>query len=331
MGAPPPPGSPVVMKFLPPTLFLISLSLSATFASAQSDLKIVTVVGAGGTDEYAELFQKNAGIWKKAASKAHAEFEVIGLEDSEKEDAELLKDTIASVESPRFWLVLIGHGTFDGRSAKFNLRGPDITDDELASWLKDYPGRLSVINTASASGSLIQKLAGPDRVVITATKNESEVYFTQFGTFFTEAIPGLEEADLDNDEQVSLLEAFIHASRKVADYYEKDGRLATEHSLLDDNGDGIGSRAEWFEGTTPVKTAKEDVEPDGEIAAQRVLVLSDFERQLTPVQRQRRDELERKVKSLRRIKAELPEDRYYKDLETLLLELAQLYRSAETS
>ena len=24
-----------------------------------------------------------------------------------------------------FWLVLIGHGTFDGHEARFNLRGPD--------------------------------------------------------------------------------------------------------------------------------------------------------------------------------------------------------------
>ena len=31
------------------------------------------------------------------------------------------------------WIVFIGHGTFDGRSAKFNLRGPDISADELAA------------------------------------------------------------------------------------------------------------------------------------------------------------------------------------------------------
>lgn len=319
------------MKFYTPAFCLLALILSAAFARAQSDLKIVTVVGAGGTDEYRELFRENAETWKKAATKAHAEFEVIGLEKSDTDDAELLQKTLTQIENPRLWLVLIGHGTFDGRTAKFNLEGPDVTDDELVSWLEGYQGKLSFINTASASGSFIQKLSGPDRVVITATKNASEVYFTQFGSYFTEAIAGLTESDLDNDEQVSLLEAFIHASRKVTDFYESSGRLATEHALLDDNGDGIGARAEWYEGTTPVRTAKEDVEPDGEIAAQRVLVLSDFERQLTPAQREKRNDLEREVKSLRRMKSELSEEKYYKDLEALLLELAQLYRSAETS
>ena len=38
---------------------------------------------------------------------------------------------------------------------KFNLRGPDVTDRELASWLDPYKGKLSVINTASASGSFV--------------------------------------------------------------------------------------------------------------------------------------------------------------------------------
>lgn len=319
------------MKLVFQILCSASIALSAVATQAQSDLKIVVAVGAGGTEEYTKLFQKDAEVWKEAATKAQADFQVIGLEESDKPDAEILEETIESIDHPRFWLVLIGHGTFDGRTPKFNLRGPDITDENLVAWLKDYSGKLSVIDTASASGSLIGKLAGPDRVVITATKNESEVYFTQFGSFFTEAIAGPVEADLDNDEQVSLLEGFIYASRKVADYYEKAGRLATEHALIDDNGDGLGSRAEWFEGTTPAKTAREDVEPDGELAAQRVLIRSAFERQLTPAQRERRDKLEREVKSLRRSKSELPEDEYYKRLETLLLELAQLYRAAESS
>ena len=35
-----------------------------------------------------------------------------------------------------FWLVFIGHGTYDGHAAKFNLRGPDISAEELAAALK---------------------------------------------------------------------------------------------------------------------------------------------------------------------------------------------------
>ena len=49
------------------------------------------------------------------------------------------------------WVVLIGHGTYDGRAAKFNLRGEDVSDAELAAWLEPCRRPLAVINCASAS------------------------------------------------------------------------------------------------------------------------------------------------------------------------------------
>ena len=36
-------------------------------------------------------------------------------------------------------VLLIGHGTFDGQSAKFNLVGPDMTSTEWADLLRDLP------------------------------------------------------------------------------------------------------------------------------------------------------------------------------------------------
>ena len=90
----------------------------------------------------------------------------------------------------------------------------------------------------------MRKLSREQRVIITATKNEAEVFYTRFGGYFAEAVGGLTDADVDNDEQVSLLEGFIYASEKVASFYENKGRLATEHAILDDNGDKLGSRAE---------------------------------------------------------------------------------------
>ena len=227
--------------------------------------------------------------------------------------------------------MLIGHGTFDGRVAKFNVRGPDFTDEELAGWLAEYPGALSVINTASASGSYIREMARPGRVIITATKNEGEISFTRFGRFFAEAVGGLIEADLDNDKQVSLLESFLFASKRVALFYEEDGRLATEHALIDDNGDQLGSRAEWFEGTTPTQTPSPEAKPDGDLAAQKVLVKNAYERLLTPEQTKKRDALERQVVELRRSKSSLDEADYYAKLEALLLELARLYDAVKDS
>src|SRR5690606_24985496 len=131
--------------------------------------------------------------------------------------------------------------------------------------------------------------------------------------------------DLDNDEQVSLLEAFLYASGQVAEFYQNEGRIATEHALIDDNGDGIGSRAEGFEGTTPVHKPSPEAEPDGDLAAQKVLVKNEWERRLTAEQRERRDALERRVVTLRRQKEALEEQAYYAELEALLLDLAKLY------
>ena len=104
--------------------------------------------------------------------------------------------------------MLIGHGTFDGREAKFNLRGPDVTDVELADWLLPFKRPVVVINCASASGPFINRLSGANRVVVTATKSGNEINFARFGQYIAEAIAD-PRADLDKDGQVSLLEAFL--------------------------------------------------------------------------------------------------------------------------
>ena len=51
-----------------------------------------------------------------------------------------------------------------------------------------------------------------------------------------------QKADLDKDDQVSLLEAFLTASVRTAEFYEETSRLATEHALIDDNGDRRSSK-----------------------------------------------------------------------------------------
>lgn len=313
-------------------LSLIALGFLATSLTAQ-DLRIITVVGTGGTEDYKAIFTDSASRWEAAATKGGAAFTLIGVaeEAPETSDLDQLKEAIASATEPELWIVLIGHGSFDSRTVKFNLRGPDFTDKELAEWVKPYPGSLAVINTASSSGSFIRTLSAPNRVVITATKNEAEVFYTRFGNYFSEAIGGLESADLDNDDQVSLLESFLFASHATAAFYEQEGRLATEHAILDDNGDAAGSRMEWFEGTTATQVAGKDAQPDGELAGQKVLVKNAFEQRLSPKQRAERDELEREVKRLRRERDSLDKSAYYEELEALLLKLARLYREVGDS
>jgi len=316
-----------MIRILPILLLLLTPALRA-----ESGLKILLVVGSGGTEDYTKEFAEISALWIDAAKKGEAAIEIIGLDETIPDgptDAELLKEKLAAEKSPELWLVLIGHGTFDQREVKFNLRGPDVTDRELAGWADAYRGRLAVINTASASGSFVRTMSKPDRIVITATKNEGEQSYARFGRYFAEAVGGIEGGDLDNDEQVSLLEAWLHAARRVAEFYKSEGRIATEHALIDDNGDQLGSRSEWYEGTTPVQTPSPEAKPDGDLAAQKVLVKNAFERLLSPAQREKRDGLERQVVELRRSKEKLEEADYYAKLEALLLELARLYDSVK--
>jgi hypothetical protein len=165
-------------------------------------------------------------------------------------------------------------------------------------------------------------------VVVTATRTGKEQNFARFGPYLAEAI-GDAKSDLDQDGQTSLLEAFLSASARVKEFYKTEGRLATEHALIDDNGDGLGTPAEWFRGTRATKKAKDGAELDGTRARNLPLVRSDAEEKLTPEQRTRRDELELAVEALRETKSKAAEADYYRDLERLMLELARVYaRSA---
>ncbi|MBL9152236.1 MAG: hypothetical protein JNK37_07120 [Verrucomicrobiales bacterium] len=322
------------MRRIPPILLALA-ALSGLSApglwAAGPEPRVLVVIGAEGAEEYLPRFQKAASLWKDAALAAGATHETIGMEPAtgDETDRERLEKRLGELAAEEkagpLWLVLIGHGTFDGRAAKFNLRGPDFTDAELAGWLRGFPGRVAAINTASASGTFVKALSGPDRVVVTATKSPAEVNYARFGEFFAEAIHGKAEADLDNDDQVSLLEAYLFAADRVRGFYEKEGRLATEHAQLDDTGDGFGTRPEGFEGVLAWELAREGAEPDGELAHQFILVPNAFERRLTAAQRERRDTLEREVKALNRRRAELGDDAYYDQVEPLLVEIAKIY------
>ena len=95
--------------------------------------------------------------------------------------------------------------------------------------------------------------------------------------------------------------------------------------MLDDNGDGIGTRAEVFRGVAA--EAKEDgPKPDGERARQVALVLSEDEARLTDAQRQERDQLENQIRALAAKRATMKDDDYYREMETLMLRLARIYR-----
>jgi hypothetical protein len=256
---------------------------------------------------------------------------LIGHDDTVDSDRTQLQRAIAARAGPSLeplWLILIGHGTFDGRQAKFNLRGPDVTAEEMAAWLEPLDRPLAIVNCASASGPFINRLSGPGRVVVTATKSGYEQNYARFGDHLSAAIadPG---ADLDKDEQTSLLEAYLAASKKVAEFYADEGRLATEHALLDDNGDARGTPATWFRGVRAVQRANDGATVDGLLATRFVLVRSPREAAIPPELRERRDQLELQVANLRERKQQMDEDAYYRELESLLIQIAEIYRQFE--
>jgi hypothetical protein len=166
----------------------------------------------------------------------------------------------------------------------------------------------------------------PDRgaSLSSATRSEAEKYDTVFAEFFLAALDG-RAGDRDKNRRVSIWEAFRFASQKVEQWYADQGRIPTEHAVLDDNGDGIFS------------ADPHPLEDDGMLAQIAYLdpipvKLTDAEASSGPDSAVIRDlttrirELERSVFLLRSRKAELPTDLYQQEMEMLLIDLARTSR-----
>src|SRR5262245_58256339 len=132
------------------TLLAVSWVAAADASSSPDDkATVIVVVGAPGEEEYGKNFEKCAGLWEEASRMGGAKEISIGLKSvDETNDLERLRRTIdlePKETVAELWLVLIGHGTFDGKQAKFNLRGPDLSATNLASWLQPFRRPVAVI------------------------------------------------------------------------------------------------------------------------------------------------------------------------------------------
>ncbi len=315
-------------------LTALLLAAAAGLSGAQPPTVLV-VAGAAGEAEFAADFQLQIKAWGQVSEQAGARHRALGegvdgggeSPAAAPADRDRLRDLLAAEEKEglgELWLVLIGHGTFDGREAKFNLRGPDITAAELSEWLRPFRRPLAIVHTTSSSAPFLAKLSGPGRVVVSATRSGYEQNYARFGKFLAEAMTD-PQSDLDKDGQISLLESFLSAAHRTKEFYKTEGRLATEHALIDDNGDGLGTPADWFRGVLATKRARDGAALDGPRAHQMHLLRSAEERQLAPEVRARRDQLELQLAELRARKTKLTEDKYLAELERLLLQIAGLY------
>ena len=211
-------------------------------------------------------------------------------------------------------ITLIGFGTFQGGEAKFNLPGPDMTPVDFDAQLKKLPTKQIVfVNTASASGPFVEKMSAPGRTIITATRNGAEQYATLFGGYFVDALTS-EAADADKNKRITVLEAFRFAKGEVAKAYEREGFLATEHALLDDDGDKEGSQ-------DPVVNGK-----DGKTA--NLVALGSTDAANLPADPKlralylERQELEHRVELLRLQKEQMESAKYASELEKAVTAVA---------
>ncbi len=308
-----------------------TVTAAETAITRQDAPSVLVLVGAPGEVEFSTNFTYQAQLWERAAKRGGATLSTIGVGETNRTEDQSLFRQMLDVEPKEglaeLWIILIGHGTFDGREARFNLRGPDVTATELADWLKPFRRPLVLVNTASASAPFLNKLSGTNRIIAVSTRSGFEQNYARFGKYLAESISD-PEGDLDQDGQTSLLEAFLRASHRVEEFYKNEGRLATEHPLIDDNGDGQGTPADWFRGTRATRKSKEGSAVDGLRARQRHLIPSVEEMAMKPEVRAQRDALELKIEALRLEKASMQESVYFDRLEQLLLEIARLKRGS---
>lgn len=146
------------------------------------------------------------------------------------------------------WVFVIGHTHFDGRFTWLNLPGPDLNQNDFARLFAPAACREQVFFiTTPASGFFIKPLAAPARTVIAATEADAEVNETIFPHKLATALadpPPMKDFDIDGDGQPTLFDAYLWTARETAQEYASGELLATEHSLIDDNGDGRGSEVQ---------------------------------------------------------------------------------------
>lgn len=316
-----------------PALAAVFTVLSVAGSAAAEQSHLVIIVGLGGEKKYRDVFHETAvsmiGAAEKKLGVHPAAIVYLGEKPAEatlpvyrgrstRENVQKALGDLARRAGPGdvVFVLLIGHGSFQSGESRFNLPGPDMSASDFAPLLAGLGAQNVVfVNTASASGDFVKALSGKDRTIVTATKSALERNETAFARHFVDAFTG-NGADADKDQRVSLLEAFEYARREVQRFYEQDRRLLTEHAVLDDNGDGVGSS---------------DPGPDaGDGAVARTVFLGTGGEETSAAAanpklaalRQERRDVERKLEALKARKERTPRGQYEEELERLLVELA---------
>ena len=292
------------------------LALLLVAAPLRAQTTVVIVSGLGGQPKYTSDFSALSVTLADAASRKALlpDSAIIWLGEPRATPSKWLRGTSsrANIEqtltrlsttaeaNAQILIVLIGHGGGEGPDTRISLPGADLTAADFARALARFGARrVAFVNLTSGSGDMLPLLAAPGRVVLTATRSAFERNESQFARFFVDAF-AKDGADADKDDRVSLLEAFRFAEAEVKRFYETEGRLATEHAQLAD--DGQLARRFFLTPGTAVRAGA-----DPRLAALYA----------------ERSALDEQVQALRRRKAAMATDAYERELERLLVALAE--------
>lgn len=287
------------------------------FSQWSHRLRTVLVTGMGVSQDSVYLLDEG----EEVGESSYANISLASIEH--------LFDSLAPKLGPEdtLFVYLIGHGSYVKKQSKFHIPGPDLHAADLNGFLNaTNAGTIFVLNSTSTSAAFINVISEENHIVCSATKSIDEINATEFMGHFVTA---LEEgsADLDHDGRISVLEACQQASEMTAAWYTTEGLIATEHAILDDNGDMLGSRLPITALSDALFDDADDPGPsgifDGKLA-QRVFI-KDFSFPPNVPQEAIDEYLSAidAVEVLKQQKATKETDAYYEELEPLLIRAAR--------
>jgi hypothetical protein len=169
--------------------------------------------------------------------------------------AESIAESVAELRSAirpddALWVIAMGHSNYDRRHSWFNLPGPDLHEEAFGALFSDLTCREQVFwITMPASGYYIKPLTAPGRVIISATEADRELNETNFphvmASVLSEDPPADAAATPSSISSQTLLELYLAITRGVAQQFAGDMQVATEHALLEANGDGKGTEVQF--------------------------------------------------------------------------------------
>ncbi len=195
----------------------------------------LVVSGIGGNEDYAQQFKEQGQTIVDAlrtVGDGPDDFVLLQAEQATRSALLAELEKLSTLQSDSFFLVLLGHGTVDAESWRFNLAGEDLTTDDLVAAMADLDATTQlVLLGTSASGAVLDVLSQPGRYVVTATKSGGELNAVRFPEYLAKALESA-VADTDRNEILTLAEVFRYTNTQTQGYYEEQKLLASEHARL---------------------------------------------------------------------------------------------------